>query len=168
MGEEVASEAPFLFFTDHNEELAKAVREGRRREFSSFSHFSDPKLLAKLPDPNAPETFERSKPVAQPQTAAARTRLYTELLKIRSTEIIPRLSGAQALDAIVLGPAAVMAQWRMGDVSRLVIATNLGSSTVEMPAQPGPFLFTAGEHSREQAVAGRLTAYSTIAALYTT
>ncbi len=37
---------------------AKAVREGRRREFASFPQFSDQKLLAKLPDPNAVATFE--------------------------------------------------------------------------------------------------------------
>ncbi len=62
MGEEAASVSPFLFFTDHNPELAKAVREGRRREFMGFSQFSDPALLAKLADPNELSTFDRSKP----------------------------------------------------------------------------------------------------------
>ncbi len=61
MGEETASEAPFLFFTDHNPELAKAVREGRKAEFSTFSQFSDPALIARLPDPNARETFRALK-----------------------------------------------------------------------------------------------------------
>ena len=36
MGEEDASRTPFLFFTDHGAELADAVREGRRSEFSQF------------------------------------------------------------------------------------------------------------------------------------
>ena len=44
MGEEIASTAPFVFFTDDNDELAEAVRKGRRREFASFPKFSDPKL----------------------------------------------------------------------------------------------------------------------------
>ena len=58
MGEEQGSLAPFLFFTDHNPDLAKAVREGRRREFAAFAQFSTPATLAKIPDPNARETFE--------------------------------------------------------------------------------------------------------------
>jgi maltooligosyltrehalose trehalohydrolase len=56
-GEEWAASAPFCFFTDHQEpELAKAVREGRRREFAAFGW--KPEDTA---DPQAPETFERSK-----------------------------------------------------------------------------------------------------------
>ena len=43
MGEEWASTTPFLFFTDHNDELAKLVREGRRNEFKHFSAFQDEK-----------------------------------------------------------------------------------------------------------------------------
>ena len=54
IGEEQASRTPFLFFTDHNPDLAKAVREGRRREFASFSPRSDPDYLARIPDPNSP------------------------------------------------------------------------------------------------------------------
>src|SRR5262249_24261327 len=79
MGEEVASRSPFLFFTDHNEELAKAVREGRQREFASFASF-----LARqgdtLPDPNAVETFERSIARADPERGKAREELYRQLL----------------------------------------------------------------------------------------
>src|SRR5262249_34307849 len=79
MGEEVASPSPFLFFTDHNEELAAAVRAGRRREFASFTSF-----LARrgsvLPDPNAIETFERSIPKPDPERGNAREKLYRELL----------------------------------------------------------------------------------------
>jgi malto-oligosyltrehalose trehalohydrolase len=62
MGEEFGSVSPFFFFTDHNQELAKAVREGRRKEFAAFSQFSDPNILSQLSDPNAFETFARSKP----------------------------------------------------------------------------------------------------------
>ena len=70
MGEQNASKTPFLFFTDHNAELAQAVRDGRRREFSSFPQFSDQTLLAKLPDPNAVATFEQSRPHPDPAIGA--------------------------------------------------------------------------------------------------
>jgi maltooligosyltrehalose trehalohydrolase len=165
MGEEVASETPFLFFTDHNKELAKAVREGRRWEFASFSNFSKPEMLAQLPDPNAIETFERSKPVAQPQRAAARRELYGRLLTIRRTEIMPRLSGARALDATALGAAAVMARWRMGDGARLAIASNFGHTTVPLPPASGRPLFASSDAAASGFFAGQMPAHSTVAVL---
>jgi maltooligosyltrehalose trehalohydrolase len=56
-GEEWGASSPFLYFTDHQDpELGRAVTEGRRREFAAFSaHRTD------VPDPQARETFERSK-----------------------------------------------------------------------------------------------------------
>src|SRR5262249_49403307 len=75
MGEEVATCSPFLFFTEHNEELAAAVREGRRREFASFARFLAPQGEA-LPDPNAIETFDRSIPKPGSERGRAREELY--------------------------------------------------------------------------------------------
>ncbi len=57
MGEEWGASTPFQYFTDHQEpELARAVSEGRRQEFASFG--SKP---SEVPDPQAPQTFARSK-----------------------------------------------------------------------------------------------------------
>lgn len=56
-GEEWAASTPFLFFTNHREpELARGVREGRCREFAAFGWRAE-----EVPDPQAPETFARSK-----------------------------------------------------------------------------------------------------------
>ena len=60
MGEEWGTRAPFLYFTDHNPDLAKLVREGRRREFQKFAAFSDPARRETIPDPNAASTFTAS------------------------------------------------------------------------------------------------------------
>jgi maltooligosyltrehalose trehalohydrolase len=165
MGEDVASDAPFLFFTDHNADLAKAVRDGRQREFASFSQFSDPDLLAELPDPNARETFDGSKPVGHPERAAARNRLYRRLLEIRRTEIIPRLTNARALDASALGPAAVTAQWRVGDRSRLTLVCNLGDTVIGLPPPSGRVLFATSQAARQDIFAGRLSTFTTVALL---
>jgi maltooligosyltrehalose trehalohydrolase len=56
-GEEWGASSPFLYFTDHEDpELGRLVTEGRRREFAAFTaHAED------VPDPQAPETFQRSK-----------------------------------------------------------------------------------------------------------
>ncbi len=56
-GEEWAAGSPFQYFTDHGDaELARAVSEGRRREFAAFGWPPD-----EVPDPQDPGTFARSK-----------------------------------------------------------------------------------------------------------
>jgi maltooligosyltrehalose trehalohydrolase len=57
MGEEFASSSPFLYFADHeDDEMRKMVSEGRKRDFALFG-FGE----AEVPDPEGPETLERSK-----------------------------------------------------------------------------------------------------------
>ncbi len=56
-GEEFASSSPFLYFTQHEDpDLARDVSEGRKGEFAAFGW--DP---SRVPDPQNPETFQRSK-----------------------------------------------------------------------------------------------------------
>jgi maltooligosyltrehalose trehalohydrolase len=56
-GEEWGASSPFLYFTAHEDEgLGRAVSEGRRREFASFGWKAE-----QVPDPQALETFQRSK-----------------------------------------------------------------------------------------------------------
>jgi maltooligosyltrehalose trehalohydrolase len=61
MGQEWGAKTPFLYFTDHEAELGVRVTEGRRQEFKMFHGFADPGARARIPDPQAPATFERSK-----------------------------------------------------------------------------------------------------------
>jgi maltooligosyltrehalose trehalohydrolase len=163
MGEENASDAPFLFFTDHSEELARAVRDGRRREFASFRQFSDPELLQKIPDPNARETFDHSKPVAGAGDAESRQDLYRRLLTLRRENIVPRLNGTRALDAQAVGAAAVSARWRMGDGAILTLACNLGSEAAVIEPIRQDLLFATSETVQRSARDGRLGPYSTLA-----
>ncbi len=60
-GQEFLASSPFLYFTDHNEELGRLVTEGRRQEFAAFKQFSDPAVRERIPDPQDPRTFARSK-----------------------------------------------------------------------------------------------------------
>jgi maltooligosyltrehalose trehalohydrolase len=56
-GEEWAASSPFQYFTNHSEpELARAVSEGRRREFAAFGWPPD-----QVPDPQDAQTFHRSR-----------------------------------------------------------------------------------------------------------
>ena len=143
MGEDVGSTSPFLFFTDFHDDLADAVREGRRREFAKFPAFADPDARAKIPDPNAKSTFEASRPEPG-RDAAAWTELIRHLLAVRRREIIPGLTDCRALGASTLGPAAVHALWRLGGGQILNLAVNLGDAAVVLAAARGTELFQLG------------------------
>jgi len=163
MGEEVGSPTPFQFFTDHHGELADAVREGRRKEFASFAAFSDPARRERIPDPNAAGTFERSRPAPDTNNSAEWPDLYHRLLAVRRDHIVPRLKDARAIRAEAIGPAAVVARWRLGDAV-LAIATNLGSEACEAQREGGQIIFetTGGAEALE---AGLLPSFTTLAFL---
>ena len=51
MGQEWAASTPFHYFTDHDPELGRAVREGRAVEFRKYPDFADPAQFALNPRP---------------------------------------------------------------------------------------------------------------------
>jgi maltooligosyltrehalose trehalohydrolase len=78
MGEEYGERAPFQFFSDHiDKRIAKATREGRRREFAAFAAFAG----EEIPDPQEPATFEASKLTGK--GARGHEQLVRELLAAR-------------------------------------------------------------------------------------
>ncbi|MEW9855026.1 malto-oligosyltrehalose trehalohydrolase [Novosphingobium sp. M1R2S20] len=144
MGDETGSHTPFLFFTDFHDELADAVREGRRREFAKFAAFQDEASREQIPDPNAETTFTSSRPQPGPD-AAEWEALYRTLIDLRMRLVVPRLKGATSLDAQVLGDKAVSASWHMADGARLGIAIDLGDAPGGLPDGPGEIVFREGE-----------------------
>jgi maltooligosyltrehalose trehalohydrolase len=78
-GEEYGERRPFQFFTDHiDPAVAQATRDGRRREFAGFAGFSG----EQVPDPQALETFERSKLDRAASDEELRA-FYRELIALR-------------------------------------------------------------------------------------
>ena len=61
MGEEWGATRPFRFFSDFHGELGDLVREGRRREFAKWRHFSSEENRERIADPNAEATFAAAK-----------------------------------------------------------------------------------------------------------
>jgi maltooligosyltrehalose trehalohydrolase len=144
MGEEWGCRTPFLFFTDFHDELADAVRSGRRQEFAKFAAFADPDQRARIPDPNDEATFRRSIPdfgqCAAPEHASWLA-LYRELIALRRREIVPRLPDARSDGATATGDQAVEAGWRLGDGSHLRIAVEFGASPAAVATLDGRVLF---------------------------
>jgi len=133
MGEEWGERRPFQFFTDFHGDLANAVREGRRNEFRRWPQFSDPKLRARIPDPNAIETFERSRldwSARERAPFSRRLALVRRLLDVRRRELVPRLAaveGDAALAREVDGPV-IRVTWNLGGERYSVVANLSGEA----------------------------------------
>lgn len=91
MGEEWGASEPFPYFCDFNEDLNKAVREGRGKELSRLPGFDRDDLI----DPTAPATFASGKldwSRLESKNAREWLAFYRMLLAIRRERIIPLLS----------------------------------------------------------------------------
>lgn len=106
MGQEWAASAPFLFFTDHKEDLGRQITRGRRKEFSSFPEFSDP---SRIPDPQDTQTFRDSKlnwgEIREPAHGQV-LRLYSECLRLRRKRRVFRPDDRMSWSADPAGPNA--------------------------------------------------------------
>jgi maltooligosyltrehalose trehalohydrolase len=121
MGEEWGASTPFLYFTDHPDaELGAAVSEGRRREFASFGWAPDD-----VPDPQAVETFVRSKldwgEVERPPHAEVRS-WHRDLLRFRRAH--PELADGR-LDLVDVEVDEAAGHLRIAR-GRVVVLVNLG------------------------------------------
>jgi maltooligosyltrehalose trehalohydrolase len=166
MGEEWAATAPFLYFADFHDDLAKAVREGRRAEFARFSEFADPQRRNAIPDPNAPETFaasrldwsERDTPPHDDWLA-----YYRRLLDLRARRIVPLLAGAKggAGHADPVGAHGLAVRWRLAKASTLALVANLGAAPQAGFARPdGELLLAVPEGAADGLTDGTLPAWS--------
>ena len=134
MGQEWAASTPFLFFTDHDAELGKAVTEGRRREFAYFAKFTG----AEVPDPQALTTFERSRLDWSERTAephAGVLRIYRDLLDLRRR--VPAASygdrsGFEVRGAGNAGVALLRRAPATADQALLVIVNLRGSAEFDL------------------------------------
>jgi malto-oligosyltrehalose trehalohydrolase len=164
MGEEFGAGTPFLFFCDFGPDLATAVTEGRRKEFARFARFSSPEAQAAIPDPNAGETFLRSKLDWSMLAVGAHARWlvhYRDLLALRRRAIAPLLAGAPGGQGryTTCGEAALVAEWTLGRQSRLEIRLNLSEREARAPGPPaGELLYCEPRDSAAAFAEGRLPA----------
>ena len=168
MGEEWGTRRPFLFFTSHNDELARNVREGRREEFRHFAAFTDEAVRETIPDPNDFATFAESIPpldeAEEPEHAAILAET-TSLLAIRAAHVTPHIPGTRSAGADILGDRSVLARWRLGNGALLTIAINLARAPVNLPPLEGTTLYETPAAAAQAARLGRLPALAAIALL---
>ena len=132
MGEEFGANSPFLFFCDFEKDLAAAVTNGRRNEFTHFAAFNNPADRERIPDPNALSTFEASRldwDSIKQRSHQALLNFYRELLKLRRETIVPLLARSCSPQSSyeLHGDHGLSANWRFEDGSKLRLLANLGS-----------------------------------------
>jgi maltooligosyltrehalose trehalohydrolase len=110
MGQEWAASTPFMFFTDHEGELAGHVSAGRRQEFGRFSAFADPAARDRIPDPQGVETFERSVLQWEERLAPPHASVLAQtatLLSIRNAHVSARPRSRTGVRCAAVGPRSL-------------------------------------------------------------
>jgi maltooligosyltrehalose trehalohydrolase len=130
MGEELAEEAPFLYFTSHSDpDLVEAVREGRKSEFAAFAWKGDP------PDPQHESTLASSKidhGRAKSGRGAIMHAFYRELLILRNRYAAIRDLDRRSISVRRVGERLDVVRYEQMDPS-VVISYNLSKQPVERP-----------------------------------
>jgi maltooligosyltrehalose trehalohydrolase len=126
-GQEFAASAPFLYFADHQPDLAKLVQGGRAEFLAQFKSLTDPKMLPVFAAPHAAETFERCKlDFAERERNAPAYQLTKDLLRLRREDPVFRVQRHRGLDGAVLGPQAFVLRYFTDDGRDRLLLVNLG------------------------------------------
>jgi maltooligosyltrehalose trehalohydrolase len=170
MGDEWAERRSFLYFTDFDGELGRAVREGRRNEFRKWTAFADPGLREKIPDPNDFETARASRidwsnaTEHNPQFA-----LVKRLLSLRAEKLVPLFKEIELKNSRgkVCGPKAVWVNWSLPAERSLNLYFNLDDKACEVTplAQGAETLFASSDAARQSVENGSLPAKTIVLSL---
>ena len=135
-GEEWAASTPFQFFTSHPEpELGKATAEGRIAEFEKMGW--DPDVV---PDPQDPDTYERSK-LDWSELSSARG---SRMLEVYRRLAVLRRSLPQLTDPAFLSTSCEVDEAsRLFRMSRsdLLVVVNFGDEPLTTSVEHGELLF---------------------------
>jgi malto-oligosyltrehalose trehalohydrolase len=146
MGEEEGERGPFHYFCDVEEELAEAIRKGRKEQFGKMFESDD------FPDPNDPRTMEESRPFADEDSEHARRwrELTRRLLALRHERIVPLMKSGRAGPTRVerRGEFALSATWPF-HAGFVVAHVNLGGPPDEPPTTTEPHDVALGDIARD-------------------
>ncbi len=146
-GQEFASSKPFLYFADHEPELAKHVKEGRIKFLSQFPSLAGEEAEAILPDPAEEATFLRCKLSDEERSQnLAAISLHRDLLRLRKNDSI--FSGCERshLDGEVISEQCFLIRLFGVDGDDRVLLVNLGR---ELQVSPRPFPLLVPPAGRE-------------------
>src|SRR5258707_1219949 len=140
-GQEFAASSPFLYFADHQGQLATEVRKGRAEFLAQFRSIATREAQERLADPGDMKTFERCKlDLGERERHAEAYALHRDLMRLRREDAVFAAQGA--VDGAVLGTEAFVLRFfgPAGDDRLLLV--NLGRD-LHLDAAPEPLLASA-------------------------
>jgi maltooligosyltrehalose trehalohydrolase len=139
-GQEFAASNPFLFFADHNPELAKLVSKGRGEFLAQFPSIALPEIQDQLPDPADPATFERCRlDFGERASHADIYALHRDLIRLRRSDPVFAAQKPHGVDGAVLGAEAFVLRFFGGTYGDRLVFVNFGRDLHLDPA-PEPLL----------------------------
>src|SRR5579872_1513423 len=138
-GQEFGSSKPFLYFADHNTELAPLVSKGRLEFLSQFPSLATEAMRGVIDDPSAAATFEKCR-LDFTERTSNRTiyDLHKDLLALRASEPVFQ-SQSTAVDGAVLSDHAFVLRYFLEDDEDRMLLVNLGADARISPC-PEPLL----------------------------
>jgi len=158
MGEEWSAQTPFLYFVSHSDpDLIKAVQKGRSKEFKDFHDKGE------APDPQSPDTFERSKlkwDELQHDKANAMFRYYQTLIRLKKSNTVLKSKSREDMEVSFNDEANTLQLTRVAEQQRVLCLMNFSKQertiTINQHGQWGKLLGSAdaewhgkGHHSPE-------------------
>ena len=139
-GQEFAASAPFLYFADHNPDLAKLVAKGRREFLEQFPSIAHPESTPCLANPESEATFTKCKlDFSERKRNANHYALHHDLLKLRREDPVFHHPGIDGVDGAVLGTEAFVLRFFGGDEGDRLLFINLGAD-FQLAGLPEPLL----------------------------
>ena len=124
MGQEWGATTPFLYFTDHHDELGRLVAEGRRKDLSKFAIFAKELKERDFPSPQMRETFELSRlrwEEADEKGHAGCLQLYREALRLRREHAAFRPFDREQMDVAELSCEVLAIRMQNGHARWLLL-----------------------------------------------
>ena len=140
-GQEFSASTPFVYFANHNPELAKRVTQGRKELLGQFpSISSSPEIADLIPNPELRETFDSCKlRMEERERNAAVVTLHKDLIRLRkeTPQVMQALRGS--CDGAVLGPSAFLIRYFGAAHDDRLLVVNLGQN-LHLDVAPEPLL----------------------------
>ena len=135
-GQEFASTSPFLYFADHNPELAAAIRAGRVEFLGQFPSLTDDGVVTRLAAPDDEATFTRSRlDLSERERNAAAYALHCDLLALRRTDPVLARAGTYRPEGATLGTGALLLRYLDATHGDRLLVVNLDCDLDFTPAR---------------------------------
>ncbi len=136
-GQEFASSAPFLFFIDHHEQLARVIHGERHKFLAQFPAASSAEVQAHLAEPTARAIFERCKlDFSERESHAPVYRLHRDLLELRRSDPAIRQRRSDLVHGSILSEGALALRISCSTGQRLLITNLAADLELRSPAEP--------------------------------